>query len=384
MAHVQKFKASALGNMCAHYDRTPERERGYRRENIDSSVTPYNYNLAPERDLSQVEFINQRIESLNLKRLRKDAVRMCDWVITQPKDLPMSESRAFFKSCYSTLENMYGRENVVSAYVHLDESQPHMHFAFVPVTDDGRLSAKDVLNKNHLKGFHDALRASVEWDLGHEVGITLEDGEKAAEYVSLPEYKAAKEETDKAKERLELLRQEERGLAKEVKELESNTPTSIESARIIFENRDLTAEESRLRRECKELEKEERSLQVSNRKLGARFEKIKAKVTKLLKKLSFKEIDGALQDLTKACWKVMKEIWPDKYGHLFTGWDDYFDFELKKIMEEAEKPSIKESAVENRRVSYQPRLSELAENARDVADAINEPNRSRGYDDWER
>lgn len=195
MAHVEKYQAAALGNMTAHYERKPEIQRGFRRDNIDPQRTPLNYNLAPNRGSDAVGFINERIESLKLKRkLRANAVRMADWVITQPQDLDPSESRAFFSSVYNHLAQTYGVENVVSAYVHLDESQPHMHFAFVPVTEDGRLSAKDVLNRNHLKVFHKKLQDAVETDLGHHVGITIDDekkAEKAAKYVDMPEFQAA-------------------------------------------------------------------------------------------------------------------------------------------------------------------------------------------------
>ena len=55
--------------------------------------------------------------------------------------------------------NIYGEQNVISAYVHKDEKTPHMHFAFVPVTEDKKrggekVSAKEVITKNDLKTFH--------------------------------------------------------------------------------------------------------------------------------------------------------------------------------------------------------------------------------------
>lgn len=39
MAHLAKYNASALGNMTAHYNRTPQLERGYERSNIDVDRT---------------------------------------------------------------------------------------------------------------------------------------------------------------------------------------------------------------------------------------------------------------------------------------------------------------------------------------------------------
>lgn len=42
----------------------------------------------------------------------------------------------FFRACYEYLAYRYGEQNVVSAYVHMDEQQPHMHFVFLPVVPD--------------------------------------------------------------------------------------------------------------------------------------------------------------------------------------------------------------------------------------------------------
>src|SRR5699024_267750 len=53
-------------------------------------------------------------------------------------------------------------ENVLAGVVHNDETTPHMHFAFMPVTYDEKrerekVSAKEVLNRNELKSFHQDL-----------------------------------------------------------------------------------------------------------------------------------------------------------------------------------------------------------------------------------
>lgn len=46
---------------------------------------------------------------------------------------------------YPMLEEEYGRENIVGAAIHLDESKPHLHIDVVPLTEDGRLSAKEIV-----------------------------------------------------------------------------------------------------------------------------------------------------------------------------------------------------------------------------------------------
>lgn len=76
------------------------------------------------------------------------------------------------------MSERYGRKNVVSAYVHMDEigQTPHMHFCFVPVEklEDGieKLNAKAVVDRNELRQFHPALQKAIDESLGYHVSIT--------------------------------------------------------------------------------------------------------------------------------------------------------------------------------------------------------------------
>jgi hypothetical protein len=77
------------------------------------------------------------------------------------------------------LEKKYGKDNVVSAYVHKDENQPHMHFAFVPVVrdkkkNDLKVSAKECVTRNDLKNFHDKLSSHMKNIFGRDIGILNE------------------------------------------------------------------------------------------------------------------------------------------------------------------------------------------------------------------
>lgn len=196
MAHIEKYQASALGNMLGHYERRAELEHGYERENIDPERTHLNYNLC-ERE-SPLGFVDERIGELDLKRApRKDAVRMVDTVVTLPQSYE-GDVREFMVAVKETLDGIFGAENCVGAWVHMDETTPHMHYASVPVTEDGRLSAKSLLNRTFMKRFHDRLESGVCERLGIErAGLTLTDderGQRAGRYVGLSEYKAAQEQ----------------------------------------------------------------------------------------------------------------------------------------------------------------------------------------------
>lgn len=203
MAHIEKYQASALGNMFGHYERRAELEHGYERENIDPERTHLNYNLC-ERP-SPLGFVEERIGELDLKRApRKDAVRMIDTVVTLPAAYH-GGTREFMEAVKETLDGIFGAENCVGAWVHMDETTPHMHYASVPVTGDGRLSAKSLLNRTFMKRFHDQLEAGVCERLGIErAGLTLTDEEReqrAGKYVGLAEYKAAHEQVRRMERR---------------------------------------------------------------------------------------------------------------------------------------------------------------------------------------
>lgn len=106
---------------------------------------------------------------------------MCDCVLTVPRSLDPSRRDDFFRSAYGFLSDRYGSENLVSAWVHLDEPDaiPHMHFAWVPATHDKRLSAKDVVTRRDLRTLHSDLKKQHEGDLGCEVKVILDPENRA-------------------------------------------------------------------------------------------------------------------------------------------------------------------------------------------------------------
>lgn len=200
MAHVAKYQKSALGRMVGHYERSAEKH-GYERDNIDNSRIGEDYNLAP-KDVDPVQWIQGRIEALG-KKPRKNSVMMCDCVITAPEEVSDDELRRFFEAEDAALAKAFGRQNVIGAWVHLDEpgARPHMHWAWVPVTQDGRLSARDVVSRTALRALHPALQKAADDALGHHVQILLDDGRKAEKYVGLDEYKKATGEARRSAER---------------------------------------------------------------------------------------------------------------------------------------------------------------------------------------
>lgn len=191
--NCEKFTRNQSTNILVHCNRS-DPNRTYKNQQIDHSKTYLNYNLAPKHEnMTDYEFMKKRCEDLKILK-RKDINWLVSWVITIPNDYQGSQEK-FFKEAYNFFENRYGRNNVVSSYVHLDETTPHMHFCFVPVIFDNKkqdykVNAKTCINKTELKKIHPEIQKYLEKQLNTKVnilnGATLE-GNKTVEQLKKEE-----------------------------------------------------------------------------------------------------------------------------------------------------------------------------------------------------
>lgn len=196
MAHMMKMTKAASGHMFNHYGRSEDLEKSAYvirgNENIKPANTVLNYNLAyDDQPQGQLDFLHQRLSEIKVHN-RKDVNVMVDWVVTLPQSLNnkgFENEELFFKEAYKFLNDRYGKENVISAYVHMDETTPHMHYAFVPVVEDKKnggykLSAKEAITRNDLQTFHKDLSDHMERVFGRDIGILNEatkEGNKSIE-----------------------------------------------------------------------------------------------------------------------------------------------------------------------------------------------------------
>lgn len=151
--HMSKFKKDAIRGIQSHNRR--ERE-SHSNPDIDYSRSTGNYDLCDNTSSNYAEAIQNRIDDLLMvKAVRKDAVHMCGLIVSSDKSfftrMGKEETRRFFEEAAAYLTDFVGRENVISAMVHMDEKTPHMHFLHVPVTQDGRLSANSIYTRASLK-----------------------------------------------------------------------------------------------------------------------------------------------------------------------------------------------------------------------------------------
>ena len=200
MAHLQKYKSEATHAILDHCARS--RSGTLERDNIDTARTPLNLTLGasdPEAGkaaiLDRIKAVKESHTQITKKKVRADAVEFGDWIITAPQSLPANRHQEFFKVTFEFLQNRYGAENVPCGFVHLDESQPHMHCPIVP-EKAGKLNGKAVFNRKDLQSFHGDLQKKLEKELGCRVEIILNDDkvlEKA--FSALPSKNLQKIET---------------------------------------------------------------------------------------------------------------------------------------------------------------------------------------------
>ena len=226
--------------MSAHIERT------IHPKNADESRTHLNKELIefPDGIHSRSEAISYRINTAGITRkIGKNQVRAIRVLLTGTyEDMKRIEDRGQLNSWYQDnmqwLQETYGKENVVSAVLHMDEHTPHIHATIVPIVtcerrkakkeeENGkrkyrkkkvgtpRLCADDVMARNQLKNYQDSY-AQLMNKYGLQRGI---DGSEA-KHISISEYyKSLIGATENLQSELQTLETNKGQLQSELKEV---------------------------------------------------------------------------------------------------------------------------------------------------------------------
>lgn len=194
IVRVAKVKhAVNTGGIQKHVQRE---NNTYNNKDIDQEKTNQNYDLLRGNEkINYKDLIEERIDEgyTGKRKIRSDAIKHVDGIVTSDTaffdTLDQEQQQTYFQDSLAFLEKEYGKENMLYATVHLDEKTPHMHFGVVPLTEDGRLSAKDKMgNKKALTEFQDHYHRHM-----NEKGFQLERGESkmvtGAKHEEMDQYK---------------------------------------------------------------------------------------------------------------------------------------------------------------------------------------------------
>ena len=172
-----KYKGPEISGIEAHNERTKEKYAS--NPDIDPSRTHLNFHLIKPQRKYRAESERQIAEAGC--RTRSDSVRVVEALITATpeffKGKKRDEIKEFFNEALEFIKQNQAPETIISAVVHLDEKNPHMHLCFVPLTEDKRLCAKEILgNKKKLTQWQDKY-----WEHMVKKYPDLERGESASE-----------------------------------------------------------------------------------------------------------------------------------------------------------------------------------------------------------
>ena len=291
--------------------------------NYDRSRTALNFQVGPGGRITEIDEsrrIGDKVDEIIKKHLRPNArvtaisnravmvvfggnrERMLemafgsqvlnDYEETNGHLIRQPEIEQWAKDVYGFVCREFGEENIASFIVHLDETGPHAHCVFVPLTADGRLSSKEVFGgknkieaRQHMRDLHTRLaevNRKYGLDRGDDIQVTGARHRSTAEYNRDLHRENARLETliDDNREQLRQLEDEIRKSERRVKGLTTmianlerqETELNDEIARLESDIENGAGDVSELRCRFAEFEKQ---LESTGQKLADKRDKLK-------------------------------------------------------------------------------------------------------------
>lgn len=262
-------------------------------ENIDSTRTALNvalvgdmnsnyYQIAKSRitairgGISPLESFRDETTNKTISKLRKDAIWTVDTVISaspdffknnykwdkeNPSQADYEGMNTYFKNAVEFMQNRYGKDNVIGAIVHYDETTPHIHIQWTPINDKNKLSYKSLSSPVQLRNlqtdFNQFLRSK---------GYELERGE----------IDSKKKHLDQRTEKLNIAIKETDKKLAELEKVKADYEIMKEGS-LSLPNLDLTKSKS------KEIQKQNELLRRTNHDLKTQLEKVNEKLQRIKK-----------------------------------------------------------------------------------------------------
>lgn len=170
---MQKFQISDVQGIQKHNQRQGKSKSNL---DIDYSKSEQNYDLLNQQKIRYESTIKQEISERVKRKPRANSVVLSEFVVTASPDyihlLSLEEQKRYFESSLDFIQKRYGKQNTLYAMVHMDEATPHMHIGVMPITEDNRLSAKDMFTRKELTSLQQDFPMEM-----REKGFDVERGE---------------------------------------------------------------------------------------------------------------------------------------------------------------------------------------------------------------
>lgn len=178
------------------------------------TATDYNNRVQPGMNIFNVNLIqsNNWMQDIQAEidragaKTRSNSVIALDAIYTASgeffKGKSNEENDQFFRDCLRFHQKKFG--HVVSAVIHYDETTPHLHVLSVPLTQDGRLSAREIVgNRANLSRMQTEFFEQVGKGYGLERGVQM-DGQEKKKHITAQEWQLRQVKQEKAAELEEL------------------------------------------------------------------------------------------------------------------------------------------------------------------------------------
>ena len=228
---------SEVGGIGRHNERTSG--ENHSNPDIDPERTKLNYSLVDKGDKTLLARVDQRIKegrtgAHSQRKLQKNAVLLQSIVVQVNqeyfKSIGPEETRRFFEKTLEHFQSKWGKENILSAEVHMDEKAPHMHISRIPL-ENGRMVGGEFRKKEMA-----ALHTDLHRDL-NRAGFKVLRGENTMppdkERVSLARFK-----TQDLERREKELTSKERQLVEKAAAIENAEGVEKEVQKIAIDSRD--------------------------------------------------------------------------------------------------------------------------------------------------
>lgn len=202
---------------------------GIQREN-NRAAAEYNNQVDRERSGLNVPLIqsNNWMQDIRAEieragaRTRSNSVVALDTLYTASPSFFEGKTREqtedFFRDCLQFHQRQFG--HIISAVIHYDETTPHLHIVSVPLTADGRLSAREIVgNRQNMSRMQDDFFEQVGRNYGLERG-TRSDGQEKRKHISAQEHRL-RQVTEQTQEQEQRLHEVKVNKNKELEELDA-------------------------------------------------------------------------------------------------------------------------------------------------------------------
>lgn len=248
------------------------------------TATEYNNRVQPGMNIFNVNLIqsNNWMQDIQNEinragaKTRSNSVVALDAIYTASGDFfkgkSNEENDQFFRDCLAFHQRKFG--HVISAVIHYDETTPHMHILSVPLTQDGRLSAREIIgNRTNLSRMQTEFFEQVGRGYGLERGVQM-DGQEKKKRITAQEHKLRQVKQAKAREEEEL--EAIKHSKKSARERATKAKEQAEQQQA--ENSRLRTVESKIRSDMEREQTTARQLAEMNQKARQELKQVKGKL----------------------------------------------------------------------------------------------------------